>query len=207
MGVLQRIRDFFGPPRPEDFPSEGLPAHLESFLGPIDGGWRDCDGTKWPFQVVRFSGGPITGARTFVTLGFSFTLLHSPECEGEFRLELMIMARQSFGDRNIPALLHQIGMYAVSSKHGYLRGSVLGPNGRIFEGSEMEAFYVTVPTYLPDEFAEFAHCEHYGGSIAWLIPIYRSEATFVSEQGWNAFEDLLLKFDPDVLDFQRPAIA
>jgi hypothetical protein len=75
--------------------------------------------------------------------------------------------------------------------------SVLGPQGSIVEDSLMEAFYVGMPVYLPDEFGS---CEVEGNqiAIAWLVPISRNEAACVARYGWDSFEDRLMELDSDL---------
>ena len=40
-------------------------------------------------------------------------------------------------------------------------------------------------------------------AFLWLIPVYESEAAFVEEEGWEAFEQLMWDVDADPTDFQR----
>src|SRR5262245_55862177 len=108
-----------------------LTNHLESFLGPIDVAWKDADGAAWPFYVVRFRGGPIADTVTYSTLGLSDTPLPSPVSAKLIRHELLVMVRPAFADRNIPALLHQVGTEAISQNRPYLRGDLLGPRGTL----------------------------------------------------------------------------
>jgi hypothetical protein len=66
----------------------------------------------------------------------------------------------------------------------------------------MEAFYVTMPVYFPDDFAT---CDSPDGPIviAWLVPIFPAEAKYVADHGWEAFEDRLVEQDPDLTEFTR----
>jgi hypothetical protein len=71
----------------------------------------------------------------------------------------------------------------------------------------LEALYVTNPVYLP---ADFATCTLESGDvaiIAWLVPITHSEGHYILDFGWNAFEDILVAADPDLLDFNRKSVA
>src|SRR6266487_252131 len=96
----------------------------------------------------------------------------------------------------------------AESQHPLLQGQVLDmkPDGSLLEGTTMSALYSTVPTYFPDEFQLIEEGEE-PIDIGWLIPIYRSEATWIREHGYEAFESLLVEQDPDVMDFGRPPIA
>ena len=184
-----------------------LVEHLESFLGQIGFGWKDSDGTQWPFQVLRFLEGPIANCVTYSTLGLSDFALQSTVSSKQIRHELLLMARPIFCDRNIPAVLHQVGMEAVKSENAYSRGDIVGPRGTLISGTQMEAFYVSMPAYLPDDFATFESPEGISSVIAWLVPITFNEAHFVKSNGWEAFEERLCEVDPDLLDLNRPSIV
>ncbi|WP_432892874.1 hypothetical protein ACQPYH_18525 [Kribbella sp. CA-245084] len=43
--------------------------------------------------------------------------------------------------------------------------------------------------------------------IAWLVPIFRSEARYVVSRGWEASEDRLVEQDPELTDFARLPMA
>jgi hypothetical protein len=182
--------------------------HFESFLGLITSGWsKDADGNRVPFQVVTFEAGPIEGTRTFATLGLSHRRLALGAAGRTFRQELVMLAREEFGRRNLPGLLQQVGLQAIASGRGYLKGEVLGPRGQLFEGTALEAFYVAIPVYFPDGFHVFEPPTGDPIIVAWLVPITAREAQFVRDRGDEAFEDELLKHDPDLLDFQRASIV
>jgi hypothetical protein len=182
--------------------------HLESFLGKTVGGWKDPAGETWPFHVLRFEGGPILNTVTYSTMGLSDTPLKCPNSGKQIRHELIFMARTAFGDRNVPALLHDIGLEAMSRGTPYLCGDVIGPRGKIFPDTELEAFFVYMPVYLP---REFASCHVFGEDVgrifAWLIPITHQEAHIVFEKGWNTLAKILEEADPDLLDLFRRSVS
>lgn len=181
--------------------------HLERFLGPIQEGWNlDVDGVKMPFQIVRFDKGSGPGTISFSTLGLSRLGLPSPASSQVIRHELLFLAPDNLRDGPIPSLLQQVAMDALNGKRALLRGDVLGPQGPLLPGSPMEALYVGMPVYFPDEFGS---CEVEGDSvvIAWLIPISKSEATYVADHGWPAFEDCLVESDPDLTDVYRSSMS
>lgn len=183
-----------------------LVEHLERFLGPIEAGWsQDADGTKMPFQIVRFAGGSGPGTVSFSTLGLSRIPLHSSVSGKEIRHELLVLTPDSLRDGPLPALIHQVAMIAVHSGHAFLRGDVVGPRGPLVPGSTLEAIYVAMPAYFPDEFAS---CEENGDpvAIAWLVPISAREADYAARNGWSAFEDRLVDADPDLTDFGRASL-
>lgn len=181
--------------------------HLELFLGETAGGWKDPPGERWPFQVLEFLRGPIADAMILSTLGLSDFPLVSAVSGKEIRHELIFMVRASFGYRNIPPILHDVGKEAIDRGHAYLRGEVIGPRGKLFADTEMEALLLCYPVYLPDEFCTYRSPAGERRGIAWLVPITRQEAHFVATEGWQAFEDLLVKLNPDLLDMHRRSIV
>jgi hypothetical protein len=181
--------------------------HIESFLGPTEGGWKDPAGEVWPFQVVQFSGRPVPKTMTFCTLGLSEYPLKRVGDHAIIRLELMLVVHDVHGPMSIPALLHDLGVQAMSQEHAFFRGQVIGPRGPLFPGSELEALYVTAPMHLPDEFNDIETEDGDLGFIAWLLPIASSEADFIHSNGWDEFENLLVERQRDVFDvFRKPIV-
>ena len=43
--------------------------------------------------------------------------------------------------------------------------------------------------------------------VRWLIPTHAAEASGISEHGHEAFEDLLVERDPDLLDLERQPVV
>jgi hypothetical protein len=182
--------------------------HYETYLGEIQGGWsKSADGAEVPFLVVECRGGVLKGVTAFATLGLSRHGLRCANSDKIIHHELLLTAHTSFGKKNIPALLQQIGIEAVERGFAYLRGDVMGPRGKLFAGKEFEGIYFSIPVCLPDEFAAVATDEGDAVAIAWLVPITRAEAKFVREHGWGEFESLLESKDPDLFDFDRASVV
>jgi hypothetical protein len=181
----------------------GVPRHLEQYLGQIEVGWsRDADDQKLPFQVVRFSGGFQPGTIAFSTLGLSQFGLTDPISGSDIHHELLTVVPESLRDGPIPGVLQQVGQEVLAAERPLLRGEVVGPRGPLVPGSAMEAFYLALPVYLPDEFAWCAEGS-YDVAIAWLVPISHGEAAYVAEHGWDEFEQRLVEADPDLTDIFR----
>lgn len=181
----------------------GLIEHLEKYLGRIDAGWSEDDsGTSQPFQVARFAGGMILDAVSFSTVGLSKYPLSSRRTGRGIRHELVMCVKDVLRDGPVPGLLQQAGNESLASGRPYLRGDVIGPRGGLFPRSELTALYVALPVYFPDDFA-VAFENEAEIAIAWLVPISTGEADFVASHGWQAFEDLLTREDPDLLDVYR----
>ncbi|WP_335872619.1 suppressor of fused domain protein [Bacillus sp. 2205SS5-2] len=182
---------------------------LEDHLGMIEQGWStNVDGEKLPFNVVKFKGGPFSDTVTYSTLGLSHHSLINPDSNKIIKHELFIVADSNFGNqKNIPPILHQLGQEALDGHNAYLRGQVIGPRGRLFKDTNLEALYATVPVYFPDSFHVFDAGNGEVPTIqVWMVPITKIEADFVMRNGWSKFEDLLVDIDPDLIDFTRASI-
>lgn len=180
---------------------------LENHLGEIEYGWsKDSEGKELSFQVVKHKRGPFPGCVTYSTLGLSMENLSSPVSDKQIRQELIFVSYSNFGDKNIPGILQQVGNNALESKSAYLRGDVIDPYGKIFNGSQLQALYVSLPVYFPDSFRTYYGEENLTIVQAWLFPITLNEANFIEKNGWEKFEDILVKSDPDLIDFTRSSI-
>jgi hypothetical protein len=186
---------------------KGVIEHLESFLGPIETGWRhDESGGPLSFDVALFRRGPSADTVSFSTVGLSKHSLRSPRSEKAIHHELVIATKRDFGTRNIPALLQQMGMEAIQRDRAYLRGEVIGPRDDLFRGTDKVALYVSAPSCFPDSFARVVTPDNAIVVFAWLIPITRAEAELVTREGWERFEDTLVSADADLMDFNRNSV-
>jgi hypothetical protein len=184
-----------------------LISHIEQHCGVILHGWSsDPDGNKAAVQVVQTKGGPSTDATTFTTLGLSNHLLTSVS-DRRVRQELVMPCRADSVPGNLPALLQQVASEALGSHAAYLRGQVIGPRGALFPGSALSALYVAIPVCFPDSFASVDIGNSRTVIFAWLVPIASSEADFVQSNGWDVFEERLIKQNPDLLDYTRRTIV
>ncbi len=185
----------------------GLTEHLELYLGEIQEGWtRDADGSKMPFQVLRSRRGSGPGTLSFSTLGLSAYSLQSSGTGREIHHELLMIVPEDLASGPVPALLQQVGIDALTAGRALLRGDVIGPRGPLVRGSAMEALYVGMPVYLPDEFATYTY-DDLSVVIAWLIPISQHEANYVALEGWKSFENRLATDDPNLTDINRLPLA
>jgi hypothetical protein len=182
----------------------GLIEHLEARLGAITGGWsRDPDGRPRGFRVAGFSKGVIPGVESFSTIGLSRYELVSPRSGRQLRLELVAGERGGSDMAYLPGLVGQLADEILGAGQALLRGDVIGPRGPLVPGSKMEAWYAAAPVYYDDGFAAVDLEDGHRAAIVWIVPISRREAEFVSANGWQMFENLLIKHDPDLLDLHR----
>ncbi|RZU16410.1 suppressor of fused protein SUFU [Kribbella rubisoli] len=181
--------------------------HFERQLGPIQDGWSgDPDSNEMPFQIVRFAQG--SGDRTvaFATLGLGRYPLISAATGRTIRHELLLLVSEELVNEPFPSLLQEIGEEAIRDDRALLRGDLLGPRGPLISESHLEALYVTMPVYFPDDFAT---CDSPDGPIviAWLVPVSLAEARYIDSAGWEAFEDRLIEQDPNLMDFSRKSVV
>ena len=178
--------------------------HLESHLGRIEKGWsKDETGKPMRFQVAKFVNGTLPGCSKYCTVGLSHFELASSVSGKIIRQEILFLSKAELGDRNIPGILQQVGDEALNRARAYLRGDVIGPRGPLIDGSQMEALYVAMPVYFPESFYSCQSDEAVSIVIAWLVPISSREAGYIRNQGWDAFENKLLEYDPDLVDLNR----
>src|SRR6266568_8796130 len=154
--------------------------HIEKYLGVIQHGWKASpDGKPMDFQVIECLGGQVTDARVFCTLGLSDFPLRSAVSEKLIRHELLIAAPESFGERNIPALLQQLGSDALKRESAYLCREVIERSNPIFSGKPFCAFYTAIPVILPKEFRTYTDSNGDEIVFAWMVPITKLEASYV----------------------------
>jgi len=106
----------------------------------------------------------------------------------------------------IPSLLQQMGSEALKKGVAYLRGDVIGPRGPLFNGSSLQAVYVTMPVYYPESFAVYKEPDGSSKVIAWLVPITLAEVEYIRRHGWSEFENLLAQRNPDLLNPRRSSM-
>ncbi|MDB5213993.1 MAG: hypothetical protein JWO86_1920 [Myxococcaceae bacterium] len=181
--------------------------HLETYLGEISSGYpHDDNGAKLPFQIVRFENAP-PNTTTLVTLGLSKVGLRAGETTKRIRQEFLMTMNAEWNPKNLPAVLHQIATEAYAKDEAYLRGQFIGPRGHLVEGTAMEALYVSIPIYFPDDFHVYTPPTGDPIVLVWVIPITAAEAHYVNEHTWEAFEDLLEKTNPDLRDLGRASVV
>jgi hypothetical protein len=63
-----------------------------------------------------------------------------------------------------------------------------------------------LPVYFDDDFFSVTIENGSDVAVVWLIPITAEETAFIRDEGWEAFEDALVRQDPDLLDPDRPQL-
>ena len=104
---------------------------------------------------------------------------------------------------SLPGIVQQVALKAIEADLAIGVSEVLERRGAIVAGTRMTALYALPPIYFPDEFHVYESSSGEQVYLVWLVPITAAEASFVREQGHEAFEDILEKVDPDLLDLSR----
>lgn len=185
---------------------EGLVAHLEEYLGPIEGTWsHDPDGVDLPFQIAHYVSGrrdsrAPSGTEVYSTLGLSDYRLGRHRTRIE---QLMIVPERTTAGVVPPVLLHA-GTLPLEANEVPQFGDTFTDVGALREFSPMDTLYVGRPLYQP---ADFTPYDRGRGRVhvQWLIPIHDVEAEFVEVNGWPAFEQLMWDLDVDPTDTTRDA--
>jgi hypothetical protein len=107
----------------------------------------------------------------------------------------------------LPGVLEWVAERLVVSGEAVLRGDVIPLPMPLLPGGTMTALYATHPVYFDDDFLSVVLENGVETAVVWLVPIGASEASFVRERGWDAFEEELARQDPDLLDLNRAEMA
>lgn len=178
--------------------------HIERYLGQMERGWSTPAQSKHSFSVAQFKDQPVVGLHTYATIGLSHHQLKLSEHK-KVRQELLISISSQVNETHIAEILLKLGDLILSKHSGILRGEVLGPGKPLFDNSDLNALYATCPVYFPDAFSTYKESSR-ETVFVWLIPIYQCEANYITDYGWDKFEDLLEQKDPDLWDINRQHI-
>lgn len=153
-------------------------------------------------DILRFDDQPFEGTSTFVTRGLASQPLRRFD-EGDTRQEFLLCCDMAFDAARI---LRWAAEQVLESGFGLMRGAVLSLDEPIAPGSRLVALYATYPVYHDEKLAVWRGSDP-PTAIVWLVPVTYAEAKFVEKKGWEVFEELLEKRDPDLADFTRHGVA
>lgn len=166
---------------------------------------RDVEGRRnAPFQVATFFDQPVEEAFTLATIGLSETTQTGPEDES-VRQELLLCAWAGFRHDSLYATLFTVAQLVHDRGETANPGEVIEMPRPVADGIPLRHVFVYLPIYHSDDL----HSVPLGRDaveILWLIPITETEAAFIEEHGPEAFDELLGREDPDLLDLQRPSL-
>lgn len=178
--------------------------HLEGHLGLIDQGWKDRT-APGNISVVCFRDRPFKDIVTYSTLGLSHFEL--PMSNGRYiREELIFTAYRNFDGAQISSFLSTIAEYIIHRNKALIRGEFIGPATPIILGTLLNSTYSTVPMIFEESFYVYDEVEP-PVVFVWVLPIHDEEATYIRFNGWDKFEDLLEKKNPELWDLARAPIV
>jgi hypothetical protein len=159
--------------------------------------------------VGYFTGGALPGIQSYATIGLFKTPLTSRVSGRHQHLELLACGHPVPDEDHgpLPGVLEWVAGRLVADGQAVLRGEVIPLPMPLLPGSTMTALYAAPPVYFDDDFASVVLENGVETSVVWLVPIGETEAAFVRERGWGAFEEELVRQDPDLLDLHRTEIA
>lgn len=178
-------------------------AFLDETLGPpaaVD--VASGDEVQRTIDVLRYDDQPFEGTSTFVTRGLAAEPLRRFD-EGDTRQEFLLCCDKDFDAARV---LRWAAGQVLESGFGLMRGAVLSLDEPIAPGSRLVALYATYPVYHDEKLAVWRGSDP-PTAIVWLVPVTYAEAKFVEKKGWEVFEELLEKRDPDLADFTRHGVA
>jgi hypothetical protein len=174
--------------------------HIEEHLGTISTSWKLDEDPS--IQVLKFENELKEGVVTYVTLGLSNTELDIGT--KHIRQELVFAANEQFERNAIASFLLTFAMNVRNSTKGLLRGEFV--EGKpLINNVKATGIYASIPVFWESTFHEF-EVSTPPTIFVWLMPILQSEALFVKEHGWNAFEDKLVANDVDYWNLNRTSV-
>lgn len=180
-------------------------SHIERSFGRIQNGWK-LDNVLKNVQVVKTCPENIDDSEAYVTLGlsnFSYPLIGK---ENYVRVELFILLLKDMKVSYVPSIIEDVIGEMNKRGRAFLRGEVIGPKGKLFDGSEVTALYVAPPMCLDDAANGFI-IDQEEVLFMWLVPITDSESGYIKKYGWEAFEDKLELEEVDVIDVFRKSVV
>lgn len=180
-----------------------LPEHIEKYLGVIESGWSIKEEVG-EVQVVKVPNCPMAGVAAYSTIGLSWTELAMPD-DRSVRQELIFAAYETYAATKIASFLLSFGKYVLSTGRALLRGNVVGPHQPLIPGVQANSIFCTLPVMFDARLKTFSDSEP-ATVFVWLVPITSAESQFVRLHGWNKFEDLLEKEQPDFWNLDRASV-
>jgi hypothetical protein len=182
--------------------------HLERRLGQLSAGWKTYESDNRKIHVCKFQNGAVANVTSFSTVGLSLFPVRTDGIDREFQFEIMgcqYAHDLDDGDGPWPGVLEALSTHYARTGVLLRRGETVRLPGPMAERSDMTAVYAALPTYFDDDFKSLTDDRGQRVAIVWLIPISASEADYVTTQGWQRFEHILVKKNPDVPDLRRPS--
>lgn len=178
--------------------------HVENHLGPIDKGWKD-NYTDESLQIVSFLDCPGETVTTFLSLGMSDHVLEMKNSR-KVRQELVFSTYTLSISNLVASFLMSLCEAILGRGKAVLRGEVIPLSPELATKIGFEYAYCTIPVFFDDDFCSYDETSP-STVMVWVVLIHKSEAEYIKENGWESFEDLLEKKDPDLCSLERESIV
>jgi hypothetical protein len=156
------------------------------------------------FSIFQYVNTPIEGTTTYVTVGLSQHELEQ-DSEQNLRQELMLTVLSEFDNLHPEVQLAVLSEELLERHFAIPNGQVINCGDELFKGLPFSAFYCTSAKLFSEEFEIIEHWKPQLIFI-WLIPITSDEAFYCKSHGHSAFEEVLKKEEPDLLNLNRKGI-
>lgn len=175
--------------------------HIENYLGTITTSWKLNEDSN--IQVLKFEDELKKGVITYVTLGLSNVGLDVGN--KNVKQEFVFAADEKFEKDSIASFLLTFALHVKNSRKGLLRGEFV--EGKpLIDNVKVTGIYASVPVFWEDAFHEFGESRP-PTIFVWLMPILKTEAKFIKNRGWNAFEDKLVASEINFWDLNRVPVV
>lgn len=178
--------------------------HAEKYLGTLDQGWRDGASDK-DIQIALFKDTPRASVATYLSLGMSGDVLSLSEAK-KVRQELVLSVDTLSISSMLVSFLMSLCEAILARAKAVLRGEVIPLSRELVKRIGFDAAYCTIPVFFDNGFRTFEDSVP-DTVMVWVIPIYRSEASYIETHGWESFEDLLERKDPDLFSLEREPVV
>lgn len=174
--------------------------HAEKYLGKISRGWKDTSVPKG-LRIVSFRDCPGKTVTTFLSLGMSDHILSLSETK-KVRQELIFSVYSTADSDLVVSFLLSLCEAILDRTKAVRRGEVIPLSRELARAIKFQAIYCAIPVFFDDDFSTYDESSP-ATVIVWALPIYQIEIDYIKSNGWESFEDLLEKKDPDLCSLDR----
>lgn len=139
-----------------------------------------------------------------MSLGLSEHILDISETK-KVRQELVFSVYSTTLSSLIVSFLLSLCESILDFNKAVLRGNVIHLSNVIAKKIGFDAVYCSIPVFFDDNFSAYDKSSP-STVMVWMLPIYKSEADYISIHGWESFEDLLEEKDPDLCALDREPV-
>jgi hypothetical protein len=160
---------------------------------------------KFQVTLSLFNDQPVTNAFTLSSIGLSNKVFEQPN-KTLIRHEILFSAYNRFRSETIYQCLFNVLDFLFGQEESICIGQTFDYQISVAANSSLEAFLFYKPVYYKEELFIIKEIKPPVFFI-WAIPISRNELGFIEKNGMVAFDELLGKHDPDLLDLSRGSIV